>query len=200
LGAATTTERVTLPVPAGTVWRIAAAHTIREARETARRSEVVMDIYPWVILLHIIGAFVFAASHGVAIWMAMVLSRERDRTRMSALLDLSSASLGGVYLGLVLLLVGGIWGGLIGNWFGSLWIWIALVLLVAVAVIMYIVATPYFRSLRDAVGIKSPYGPKDAPDPVPLPDAELVALAARVIPSGARRARRSSTTSWRSQR
>jgi hypothetical protein len=141
--------------------------------------EVVMNIYPWVILLHIIGAFMFTASHGVAIWMALALSRERDRTRIAALLDLSAASLGGVYLGLVLLLVGGIWGGLIGNWFASLWIWIALVLLIAIAVIMYMVATPYFRSLREAIGIKSQYGPKDAPDPVPLSDAEVVALAAR---------------------
>ena len=138
-----------------------------------------MELYPWVILLHIIGAFMFAASHGVAIWMTMVLSRERDRTRIAALLDLSSASLGGLYVGLVLLLIGGIWGGLLGNWFASLWIWVALVLLIVIAVIMYIVATPYFRSLRDAIGIKSQYGPKDAPDPVPLPDAELVALAAR---------------------
>jgi hypothetical protein len=138
-----------------------------------------MELYPWVILLHIIGAFVFAASHGVAIWMAMALSRERDRTRMAALLDLSSASLGGVYVGLVLLLIGGIWGGLIGNWFQALWIWAALVLLIAITVVMYLVATPYFRSLRAAVGIKSQYGPKDAFEPVPLPDAEVVALAAR---------------------
>jgi hypothetical protein len=138
-----------------------------------------MDLYPWVILLHVIGAFMFAASHGVAIWMTMVLPRERDRTRMAALLDLSSASLGGVYVGLVLLLIGGIWGGIMGSWFGSLWIWVALVLLIAIAVVMYIVATPYFRSLRDAIGIKSQYGPKDAPDPVALPDADVVALAAR---------------------
>jgi len=138
-----------------------------------------MNLYPWVILLHIVGAFIFAASHGVAIWMAMQISRERDRVRMAALLDLSAASLGGLYVGLVLLLIGGIWGGLIGNWFGKLWIWLALGLLIAIAVLMYIIATPYFRSLRAAIGIKSEYGPKDAPDPIPLPDAEVVALAAR---------------------
>jgi hypothetical protein len=138
-----------------------------------------MNLYPWVILLHIIGAFMFAASHGVAIWMAMQLSRERDRVRMAALLDLSAASLGGLYVGLVLLLIGGIWGGLIGNWFASLWIWAALVLLIAITVVMYLVATPYFRSLRAAIGIKSEYGPKDAPYPVALPDAEVAALAAR---------------------
>src|SRR5215208_6713113 len=98
-------------------------------RAKRSRLEVSMELYPWVILLHIVGAFVFAASHGVAIWMTMQLSQERDRVRMAALLDLSAASLGGLYLGLVLLLIGGIWGGLIGNWFESLWIWAALVLL-----------------------------------------------------------------------
>src|SRR5215208_6335049 len=133
-----------------------------------------MDLYPWVILLHISGAFLFAASHGVAIWMAMQIARERDRTRIAALLDLSSASLSGLYLGLVLLLIGGIWGGLIGNWFGRLWIWLALGMVIAISVVMYMVATPYFRALRAAVGIKSRYGPKDAPEPVALSDGEVV--------------------------
>jgi MFS family permease len=140
---------------------------------------VVVNLYPWVILLHVVGAFMFAASHGVAIWMAIQISRERDRARMGALLDLSSLSLGGVYTGLVLLLIGGIWGGIIGNWFDKVWIWAALVLLIAITVVMYLVATPYFRTLRGALGIKSQYGPKDAPDPVALPDSEVVALAQR---------------------
>jgi MFS family permease len=138
-----------------------------------------MDLYPWVVLLHIVGAFVFVASHGVAIWMTIQISRERDRTRMAALLDLSAASLGGLYTGLLLLLIGGIWGGILGGWFGRLWIWLALVVLIGITVVMYLVATPYFRTLRGALGIKSQYGPKDAPEPVPLPDADVVALAAR---------------------
>ena len=114
-----------------------------------------MDLYPWVVLLHIVGAFVFVASHGVAIWMAIQISRERDRTRMAALLDLSASSLGGLYVGLLLLLIGGIWGGILGGWFGKLWIWLALGLVIAISVAMYAVATPYFRTLRAAVGIKS---------------------------------------------
>lgn len=138
-----------------------------------------MNLYPWVVLLHIVGAFMFAASHGVAMWMSMQIAGERDRTRMAALLDLSSLSLRGLYTGLVLLLIGGVWGGILGNWFDKLWIWLALGLLIAITVVMYLVATPYFRSLRGALGIKTQYGPKDAPDPVPLPDAEVMALAAR---------------------
>lgn len=137
-----------------------------------------MNLYPWLILLHVVGAFVFVASHGVAIWMTMQLPRERDRSRIAALLELSSASLAGLYVGLLLLLIGGIWGGLMGNWFGQLWIWSALVLLVAIIVVMYLVATPYFRTLRATVGIR-PYGQKEGPDPVPLADAEVQAIAAK---------------------
>jgi hypothetical protein len=138
-----------------------------------------MVLYPWVVLLHIVGAFLFAVSHGVAIWMVIQLPRERDRSRIAALLDLSSASLGGLYLGLVLLLVGGIWAGLIGDWFAKIWIWLALVLVVGISVVMYLAATPYFRELRAAVGVRSQYGPKDAPDPMPQSDAEVAAIAAR---------------------
>jgi hypothetical protein len=138
-----------------------------------------MEIYPWVVLLHVVGAFIFALSHGVAIWMAVQLPRERDRNRIAALLDLSSGSLAGVYLGLVLLLIGGIWAGIIGGWFGRLWIWLALVLVIGIAIVMYVVATPYFGNLRAAVGVRAKYGPKDAPDPVPQSDAEVAAMAAR---------------------
>jgi hypothetical protein len=138
-----------------------------------------MDLYPWVVLLHVVGAFLFVASHGVAIAMAIAVRQERDRTRIAALLDLSSASLGGLYLGLVLILVGGIWAGIMRNWFAFGWIWVALGLVIAVGVVMYLVATPYFATLRAAVGITSRYGPKDAPAPVPLSDAEVGALAAR---------------------
>jgi hypothetical protein len=138
-----------------------------------------MVLYPWVVLLHIVGAFLFAVSHGVAVWMVIQLPRERDRSRIAALLDLSSASLGGLYLGLVLLLVGGIWAGLIGDWFAKIWIWLALVLVIGISVVMYLAATPYFRELRAAVGVRSQYGPKDAPDPMPQSDAEVAAIAAR---------------------
>jgi MFS family permease len=138
-----------------------------------------LQIYPWVVLLHIAGAFLFAVSHGVAIWMVIALPRERDRNRIAAMLDMSSASIGGLYLGLVMLLIGGIWAGILGGWFGRVWIWLALALVIGIAVAMYAVATPYFRDLRAAIGIRSQYGPKDAPDPVPQSDAEVAAMAAR---------------------
>jgi hypothetical protein len=138
-----------------------------------------MDLYPWIVLLHIVGAFLFALSHGVAVWMAIQLRSERDPRRIGALLDLSGTSLNGLYLGLLLLLVGGIWAGIYRGWFQYAWIWAALVILVAIVILMYVVATPFFKELRTALGQRTMGMPQDAPDPVPLSDGEIAAIAAR---------------------
>lgn len=135
-------------------------------------------MYEWIVLLHVVGAFTFVASHGVAMWMVAELPRQKDTRRIQALLDLSSTSLTGVYLGLLVLLVGGIWAGIAGGHFGRLWIWLALIVLVAIIVLMYAVATPFFKRLRMALGQRTPGLPKDAPNPVPAPDSEILAIAA----------------------
>jgi len=138
-----------------------------------------MTWYPWIVLLHIVGAFVFVASHGVAIWMAVQIRRERDRNRVAALLDLSASSLTGLYVGLLLLLIGGIWAGIAGDWFRFGWTWLALAILVAITVLMYVVATPFFKELRTALGQRTMGMPKDAPDPTALSDGEIASIAAR---------------------
>ncbi len=138
-----------------------------------------MNLYPWIVLLHIVGAFLFAISHGVAVWMVIQLRKERDPRRMAALLDLSGSSLYGAYVGLLLLLVGGIWAGISGDWFRFAWIWIAIAVLVAIVVLMYVIATPFFGELRTALGQRTMKTPKGAPDPTPLADGEIAAIAAR---------------------
>jgi len=138
-----------------------------------------MTWYPWILLVHIVGAFLFVASHGVSIWMTVQIRRERERARIAALLDLSSASMTGLYIGLLLVLVGGIWAGLLGDWFRFGWIWLALGILIAVTVVMYVVATPFFKELRIALGQRTMGLAKDAPDPVPLSDSEIAEIAAR---------------------
>lgn len=136
-------------------------------------------MYEWIVLLHVVGAFVFVLSHGVAVFMVLELPKQRDSRRIAALLDLSSASLNGLYLGLLFLLIGGIWAGISGQHFSRGWIWVSLIVLVAIVVVMYVIATPYFKRLRLALGQRVMGMPKDAPDPVPLADAEILAIAAR---------------------
>ena len=135
-------------------------------------------MYQWIVLLHVAGAFLFVISHGAAAWVVVALRRERDPARIRALADLSSTSLSLAYLGLVLLLVGGIWAGIYSDWFKFGWIWAALVVFVAVAVAMYAIATPYFKRLRIALGQRVMGMPKDAPEPTAISDGEIAAIAA----------------------
>jgi hypothetical protein len=135
-------------------------------------------VYPWIVLLHVAGAFLFVISHGASAWVVVALRRERDPARIRALADLSSTSLTTAYVGLLLLLVGGIWAGIYNDWFKMGWIWVALVVFIVIAVLMYMIATPYFKRLRIALGQRVMGMPKDAPEPVAAADADIAAIAA----------------------
>lgn len=108
--------------------------------------------YQWWVFLHIAGAFVFLLSHGVSMGVSLRLRQERDPRRIMALLDVSSASISGLYVGLVLLLVGGVVAGFVGDWWGQGWIWVALGTLAALMVLMYALASTYYKRLRLIVG------------------------------------------------
>jgi hypothetical protein len=108
--------------------------------------------YQWWVFLHIAGVFVFLIAHGVSVGVAFRLRQERDPRRIMALLDLSSWSISLMYVGILLLLAGGIVAGFLGDWWGSGWIWVALGSLLAVMIAMYAVATGYFKRLRLIVG------------------------------------------------
>ncbi len=135
-------------------------------------------MYDWIVLLHVAGAFLFVIAHGASIWTVNAIRRETSPVRIGALADLSGMSLSAAYGGLLLLLIGGIWAGIYASLFGSGWIWAALGVFVVVAVAMYAIATPFFRRLRTALGRRPMGTPKDAPDPTPAPDAEILAVAA----------------------
>ena len=135
-------------------------------------------MYQWIVLLHIIGAFLFVIAHGASIWAVNAIRRESQPGRIAALTDLSSMSLSAAYVGLLLLLIGGIWAGIYQSWFSSGWIWAALGVFIVIAVAMYAIATPYFKRLRIALGQRTMGLAKDAPDPVAQSDAEIVAVAA----------------------
>jgi hypothetical protein len=132
-----------------------------------------MDWYPWIVLLHVVGAFAFVLAHGASAFAAFRIRSERDPVRVAALLDLSSFSLGTMYIGLVLLLIGGIAAGFIGSWWGDLWIWVAIGVLVLIIGAMYPMGSLHYANVRRAVGIKPYSDPKDAPPPAPLSGPEL---------------------------
>lgn len=110
-------------------------------------------MYAYIVLLHVIGAFVFALAHGVSVAVGLRLRGAQSREQVAALLDLSGMAIGGLYVGLLLLLIGGIWAGFAGDHWGRLWIWVALGILVVVMGAMYAIATPFYGRMRAAAGV-----------------------------------------------
>jgi hypothetical protein len=141
-----------------------------------------VDWYPWIKLLHVLGAFGFVLAHGASALAAVRIRSEREPSRVAALLDLSSASLGLMYISLLVLLAGGITAGFVGGFWGEAWIWVAIGLLVVVVVAMYPLGSQHYAKVRRAVGQKAYGDPKDAPLPAPLVADELAALLASPRP------------------
>jgi len=135
-----------------------------------------VDLYPWVVFIHVAAAFLFVMGHGASMWTSDQIRRERDPARIRTLLELSGRSLGLVYGALLTLLIFGIAAGIMGGYFSKGWIWAAIVVLITIIVLMYALASRYYGRVREAVGMRSYQTPKDAPDPTPVSPEELALL------------------------
>lgn len=139
-------------------------------------------MYPWLVFLHVLGAFAFLMAHGASANVAFRLRHETSRERIAALLDLSTTYLNAMYAGLTVLILAGVAAGFAGDWWGRGWIWLALGILLAIAIAMYAMGTQAFGKLRKAAGL--PYFANMRPQP-PVPsasDAEITALARALNP------------------
>lgn len=123
-----------------------------------------MDLYPWIVFVHASCVLLFFIAHGTSMAVAFRLKRETDPERVRALLDLSRSTLGPLVGGLALIgLVAGIAAGFMGNWWGELWIWISLGLLLAVAFAMTPMVTFRLNAIRAAAGQPNPRAPQVTP-------------------------------------
>ena len=132
-------------------------------------------MYSWWVYLHILGAFAFVFAHGASALAAFRIRATRDPVQIRTLLDVSSLAIGVMYIGLLLLLIGGIAAGIVGERFGEGWIWAALVILIVIIVAMYAMATPFYGQLRVAAGVRAK-DPKADPNPV-VNQSDIDALA-----------------------
>jgi hypothetical protein len=98
--------------------------------------------YRWWVFLHIAGGFGFLMSHGVSISVALRLRKERDRVRITELLQFSGSSLLWMYVSLGVLLLGGIVASFAQHYWSFWWPWLALVILVVMIGEMSAVARP----------------------------------------------------------
>ena len=88
-------------------------------------------------------------------------------------LILSASSIGLLYGSLLLLLITGIINGIMGKWFSHAWIWISIVLLIAIAGAMGALGSNIYGQARKAVGLPYFEGGKPHPAIEPAGQEEL---------------------------
>jgi hypothetical protein len=131
---------------------------------------------PWLVFAHVLGAFLFVLAHGVSVFVAFRVRRERDPARIAALLDLSGASLALAFVGLLLLLVAGIVTGIVKGSFGQAWIWLSIAVLVVVSGAMTPLGSGYYGRLRSAAARQTGAAGSVDPDPPTAAPGDLEAL------------------------
>jgi hypothetical protein len=124
-------------------------------------------MYPWLVALHLVGLVVFLLAHGVSMWVAFRIRGERNRDVVAAMLALSLRASRVVYVGLLLLGLGGLGAAWSAGLLAAPWNLAAYGVVVAVLVAMFAIASPYYHGLRAEIA-----GTADTP---PLDDAALAA-------------------------
>lgn len=139
-------------------------------------------MYVWLVFIHVAATFAFVLAHGVAASVAFALRRERDPQRIRVLLAFSAESYPVMYLALVALLVSGVVAGFAGSWWGEGWIWLSLLLLIALVVAMSVLGGNLYSAARRAAGL--PYAVRGRPQPAepPLSPDEIAAQLAQANP------------------
>jgi len=91
-------------------------------------------MYQWIVFIHIASVLGLLLVHPVTV--AFHLKEERNDVRIRELLEVTEAAsrLRWIFFGLVI--VSGVVLGLLGSWWGTAWIWAALVIFVAIGVVM----------------------------------------------------------------
>lgn len=130
-----------------------------------------MDLYGSIVFVHAVTILLFFVAHGTSMAVAFALKRESEPARVRALLDLSRFSLGVGSVALILIgLVTGIVAGFMGGHWGKLWIWISLVLFVAIGGAMTPLASFRLNPIRAAAGM--PVAGSGAPEAPPVEDPD----------------------------
>jgi hypothetical protein len=122
-----------------------------------------MDWYPWIVFVHAATILLFFIAHGASMAVAFAIRNEQDPNRVRALLDLSRGAVGPVPSTMALIgLLTGIAAGFVGDWWGHLWIWLSLALLLVVAFAMTPLMAMRLNAMRAAAGQPNPRD-KNAP-------------------------------------
>jgi 4-hydroxybenzoate polyprenyltransferase len=91
-------------------------------------------MYQWIVFVHVASVLGLLIVHPVTI--AFHLKEERVDVRIRELLEVTESASALRWIFFALIIVSGALLGFLGSWWGSAWIWVALVMFVAIGVVM----------------------------------------------------------------
>ena len=109
------------------------------------------EFYPWFVFTHLAGLVLFAISHGASAFMAFRLRSAPDTATVRALLGMGQLSIGPMYIGLLLLIIGGLGAAFTGDLWGKAWLIASVIVFIVVLVVMWAVASPYYMGIRKSL-------------------------------------------------
>src|SRR2546427_5529481 len=104
-------------------------------------------MYRWILFIHIASVLGLLLVHPVTV--AFHLKEERVDLRIRELLEVSEAASVLRWIFFALVVVSGVVLGFLGSWWGSAWIWAALVLFAVIAVVMNRYGGPTIDQIAD---------------------------------------------------
>jgi TM2 domain-containing membrane protein YozV len=108
-------------------------------------------MYAWLVLLHLIGFAVFLLCHAVSMWVAFRIRGEPNRGVISALLTMSSRGNQVMYVGFILLGIGGLGAAAIAGWLTAPWVVASYVVLAVTLVAMWAMGSGFYYPLREGL-------------------------------------------------
>jgi energy-coupling factor transporter transmembrane protein EcfT len=132
----------------------------------------------WFVLTHVLAVFGFLAAHGVSMGVWWRLRRERDRAKLTTLLEFSGSTFVAMSIFGLLFIITGIVAGIGGGWWfnGQWWLWISIALLIVVIGAMTPLMAMPLNAVRRGLGIPLAADEKAGVVPEPVDDAELERL------------------------
>ncbi len=108
----------------------------------------------WALYFHIAAVLALLATHGASMLVLYRIRGERDRAKILSMLNLSGEAATPTYVSLVLVLATGVWNMFLIHSLTKAWVWLAIVILVAMVGLMMMVAKPYFVRVKAACEVR----------------------------------------------
>jgi hypothetical protein len=110
--------------------------------------------YSWLKFLHIAAVLALLGTHGVSMTVLYAIRKERDRSKILAMIGVSGQSIVPMYVSIGAVLVFGVLLWVKVYSLTSYWIWLAVVILVAMIGLMTATAKPYFARVKEACQVR----------------------------------------------